>query len=195
MWPIPLHQVATPLQGTRIQQRRRAVYRRKAIPTITTRRIAIYKIPCGDCDAFYIGQTCRPLTKRIKEHEACHRLNNLVDSATGNIKSAPAKHGLDLGHTIAWSSTSIIASCQHRSLLDLLEHVAISTLEPSMNVQHKGPRVNACWHPLLDTIANSFVSKPANLDIGTWHQCHFWHQCHYRHHCRFWHHCHFWHHF
>ena len=109
----------------------------------------IYKIPCRDCDAFYIGQTCRPLTKRIKEHEACHRLNNLVDSATGDIKSAPAKHGRDLGHTIAWSSTSIIASCQHRSQLDLLEHAAISTLEPSMNVQQKGPRVNACWHPLL----------------------------------------------
>ena len=127
----------------------------------------IYKIPCGDCDAFYIGQTCRPLTKRIKEHEACHRLGNLIDSATGNIKSAPAKHGRDLRHRIAWSSTSIIASCQHRSHLDLLEHAAISTLEPIMNVQHKGPRVNACWHLLLDTIATSFVSKPANLDIGT----------------------------
>ena len=92
---------------------------------------------------------------------------DITKSATGNIKSAPAKHGRDLGHTIAWSSTSIIASCQHRSQLDLLEHAVISTLEPSMNVQHKGPRVNACWHPLLDTIANSFVSKPANLDIGT----------------------------
>ena len=44
---------------------------------------------------------------------------------------------------------------------------SMSTLELSMNVQHKGPRVNACWHPLLDTIVNSFVSKPANLDIGT----------------------------
>ena len=48
---------------------------------------------------------------RIQEHEACHHLNNLIDSATGNIKSAPAKHGWDLRHRIAWSSTSIIASC------------------------------------------------------------------------------------
>ena len=104
---------------------------------------------------------------RIKEHEACHRLSNLVDSATGNIKSAPAKHGRDLAHTIPCSSTSIIATCNHRSQLDLLEHAAISILEPSMNIQHKGPRVNACWNPLLDTITKSFVSKPTNIDIGT----------------------------
>ena len=51
----------------------------------------IYKIPCHDCDDFYIGQTCRPLIKRIKEHEACQRLNNYTDSATGNIKSAPCQ--------------------------------------------------------------------------------------------------------
>ena len=58
-----------------------------------------------DCDDFYIGQTCRPLIKRIKEHEACQRLNNYTDSATGNIKSAPAKHAHDHGHNIDWNGT------------------------------------------------------------------------------------------
>ena len=121
----------------------------------------IYKIPCNDCDAYYIGQTCGPLLKSIKEHEACHCLNNLVDSSTGNIKSAPAKHGRDHGHRIAWESTSVVSGCNHRSQLDLLEHAAIVTMDPSMNVQHRGPRVNACWQPLLETIVTSFVNKPA----------------------------------
>ena len=43
----------------------------------------IYKLSCSDCPEFYIGQTYRPISLRIKEHEASYRLN---DSATGNIE-------------------------------------------------------------------------------------------------------------
>ena len=127
----------------------------------------IYRIPCDDFVAFYIGQTYRPLIKRIKKLEACHRLNNFIDSSTGNIKSTPAKHSHEHGHNIAWKSTAIIASCDHRSQLNLLEDAAITTKKPSMNIQHKGPRVNACWKPLLDNIAASFIYKHANLNIGS----------------------------
>ena len=74
----------------------------------------IYKIPCVDCDQFCIGQTSRPLIKRIKEHEACSRLINYTDSSTGNIKSAPAKHGKENGHRINWKSTSILTSSDTR---------------------------------------------------------------------------------
>ena len=40
------------------------------------------KIPCSckNCNDYYIEQTCRPIIKRIKEHEACYRLNNYIDS-------------------------------------------------------------------------------------------------------------------
>ena len=93
----------------------------------------------------------------------------LVDSSTRNIKNAPAKHGRDHVHRIAWESTSVVASCNHRSQLDLLEYAAIVTMDPSMNVQHRGPRVNACWQPLLETIVINFVNKPAKLEIGDCH--------------------------
>ena len=115
----------------------RSIFTHTKTPTpAKLQKNVIYKIPCNDCDAYYIGQTRRPLLKRIKEHEACHWLNNLMDCSTGNIKSAPAKHGRDHGHRIASESTSVIDSCNHRSQLDLLEHAAIVTMDPSMNIQH-----------------------------------------------------------
>ena len=46
----------------------------------------IYKISCTDCPDFYIGQTYRPIPLRNKEHEAAYCINNIYDSATGNIK-------------------------------------------------------------------------------------------------------------
>ena len=122
----------------------------------------IYKIPCKDCDNYYIGQTCRPIIKRIKEHEACHRFNNFTDSI-GNIKSAPAKHSHDMQHNIDWSNTTIFTTAADRHQLNLLEHAEISTYHPPMNRQHKGPRVSPMWTPILDKITSDF--SPTTADI------------------------------
>ena len=75
----------------------------------------------------------------------------------------PAKHAHDHGHNIDWNGTSIVTACAHRSQLNLLEHAAITILDPPMNIQHKGPRVNPCWNPLLDTIARNFKYTSANV--------------------------------
>ena len=136
---------------------------KSATPVFNVKNV-IYKIPCGDCNQFYIGQTSRPLIKRIKEHEACFRLNNHTDSSTGNIKSAPVKHGRDNGHRISWKSTSILTTSDTKGQRNLLEHAAISTLKPDMNIQHKGPSVNSCWNPLLPN-TSTFKDIPANIEI------------------------------
>ena len=123
----------------------------------------IYKIPCKDCNDFYIGQTCRPVIKRIKEHD-CHRLNNYIDSI-GNIKSAPAKHNHELDHTIVWNNTTILAVAQNRTQLNLLEHAAITINEPPMNRQHKGPKISPLWQSILETINKDFKPTTANINI------------------------------
>ena len=124
----------------------------------------IYKVPCKDCDDYYIGQTCRPLIKRIKEHEACQRLNNFTDSI-GNKKSAPAKHSHDMQHTIDWSNTTILTTAADRHQLNLLEHAAISTYNPPMNRQHKGPRVSPLWTPILNKITSDLSPTTADIKL------------------------------
>ena len=107
----------------------------------------IYKLSCTNCPDFYIGQTYRPISLRIKEHEASYRLNNIYDSATGNIKSAPAKHARDKKHLINFNSVEILTTTSNRQCLNLLEHAAIVTLDPPLNRQHTGPPMLASPPP------------------------------------------------
>ena len=58
----------------------------------------IYKINCKDCDASYVGQTCRRLDIRIKEHTSkyimqdnnsslyIHKIDNNYNIDFSNIK-------------------------------------------------------------------------------------------------------------
>ena len=96
------------------------LYTNKAPTPKSNTMNTIYKIPCKDCDNYYIGQTWRPIIKRIKEHKACHRLNNFTDSI-GNIKSAPAKHSHDMQHNIDWNNTTILTTAADRHQLNLLD--------------------------------------------------------------------------
>ena len=38
----------------------------------------IYRVECKDCDRAYIGETCRTVNERVKEHKA-HTIHNRVD--------------------------------------------------------------------------------------------------------------------
>ena len=39
----------------------------------------VYKVPCKDCDATYVGQTKRKLNTRINKHKSQLRKNNGID--------------------------------------------------------------------------------------------------------------------
>ena len=78
-------------------------------------------------------------------------------------KSAPAKHNHDIQHNIDWSNTTILTTTTDRNQLNLLEHATISTYNPPMNRQHKGPRVSPMWTLILDKITSDF--SPTTADI------------------------------
>ena len=104
---------------------------------------------------FVCGQTSRPLHKRISEHE---RYTRPAYSHATDLQqsSALAQHAHASGHQIDFSSATILAKLQHQQQLDLVEHAAITILEPSLNRNHAAPSINPQWHPILQSISDQF---------------------------------------
>ena len=140
---------------------RNTLTRTKSSPPTDNTPNVIYQIPCQDCPSFYVGQTKRPVLKRIKEHESNFHNNTLYDT-DGKMKSAPAIHAKEKGHTMDWNSTQILATAPSRTHLNLLEQAYIHTLQPTINRTDKVPAVNQQWNPLMDRIA---TAKPRQAGI------------------------------
>ena len=70
------------------------------IPTMKKSGV-VYRIPCADCDTFYVGQTGRNLSLRIKEHKKAVKTFNTDTSAL-------AEHILSKDHHINWEETTVI---------------------------------------------------------------------------------------
>jgi len=122
-------------------------------PAHTTRNV-IYSIPCKDCPATYIGQTYRPLIKRIKEHEAQYRLQPSI------VSSAPAKHALDNNHHMDYNSTEILSTTSKRQHLDCTERLAIDYHKPSLN-GNIGPDISPIWLGLTTSL--HFKPRPSDI--------------------------------
>ena len=61
----------------------------------------VYKIPCNDCGARYIGETLRTLDERTKEHQRATQKGDVLSSAV-------AEHARLNDHAIAWDSAVVV---------------------------------------------------------------------------------------
>lgn len=85
----------------------------------------VYKIPCRDCDATYVGETGN-FNKRIKQHQ--------YDVAKGNSSSnALSEDHENTGHCIDWASASIIATEKKLPARLMLESLHIQTTQHAIN--------------------------------------------------------------
>ena len=61
---------------------------------------AVYKIKCCDCQANFIGETCRNLSSRLTDHKRATR--------KGDVNNHIAEHHLQKKHQIDWDSATYI---------------------------------------------------------------------------------------
>ena len=102
----------------------------------------VYEIPCGDCEAVYIGETGRSLGTRQKEHQASVRLGKTETSAL-------SKHVLSQDHEISWAGTRIVEveNCMTRRRWK--EAWCIAKNENALCNRDSGRNLPANYLPLL----------------------------------------------
>ena len=125
----------------------------------------IYEISCNDCTATYNGQTNRPLIKRIKVHESHSRLHLHNPDDFSHNQSAPAHHSQTTGHKIAWDRTTILTTTRYKTQLDLTEHTAIKSRNPSLNRTDSAPTCSKLWDPIIPKIACTIKPRPAGISF------------------------------
>ena len=62
----------------------------------------VYKVPCGDCELAYYGQSMRPIKLRLGEHKTAVKYGHLD-------RSDLARHCEVTGHKINWDGVQRIA--------------------------------------------------------------------------------------
>jgi len=70
------------------------------LPNMSQKNV-VYKILCKDCDASYVGQTCRQLKTRISEHKNHIRWNT-------NTQSVITEHRINNDHDFDWDNVLIL---------------------------------------------------------------------------------------
>ena len=102
----------------------------------------IYQIECRACGYTYIGETGRPLAKRMKEHLASMRRGNLATPLGRHKAEVHDGNNFDIKCTILAQETEIAAR-------KALEAFWISVRNPHMNSRDERPSISNDLLPFI----------------------------------------------
>jgi len=88
----------------------------------------VYKISCKNCDASYVGQTCRQLKTRISEHKN-HILRNT------STHSVITEHRLQYNHDFDWEGVEILDVERNFNKRMISEMINIKCQKKGINLQ------------------------------------------------------------
>ena len=104
----------------------------------------VYKIPCLECNKFYVGQTSKTLKERIKQHK--YYINTFKEN------SALFQHCFEASHKINWNESKIIANCNEKTKRITLESAIIKkTWTNNLNINE--------GYFKLDDIVTYYINK------------------------------------
>jgi len=88
----------------------------------------VYKISCRNCDASYVGQTCRQLKTRISEHKKHISRNTTTHSVI-------TEHRLQFGHDFDWEGVEILDAERNFNKRLISEMINIKSQKNGINLQ------------------------------------------------------------
>lgn len=128
----------------------------------------IYKIPCNDCNACYIGMTRNNLRKRLTGHKAnVNKLDKMMndeehthtnDAKIALIETTTAliEHCITHNHRFQLDHTNIIDHSHKPSTLPFLEMCHITNTDQTVNKRTDTDGLNTTYAGLLHDIKNIY---------------------------------------
>src|SRR5690606_37877799 len=104
------------------------------------RSVVLYKIPCGECNMVYIGETRRTFGVCLKEHQADLRLGKAD-------KSAVAQHAMERQHSPSWDNAKVLLAKQHYFKRKWREAIKIIRTPDNMN-RDADFSIDILFHPM-----------------------------------------------
>ena len=107
-------------------------------PSLEQTSGTVYKLSCSDCDSTYIGESSRPLGKRIKEH--CSQRKSSTSAVSEHLKSC--------NHNIQQDQVKILAKESRDFPRRVLAAIYIRQQKPNLN-RDQGLDLDPVWDPII----------------------------------------------
>ena len=113
----------------------------------------VYKIKCI-CGDFYIGETGRSLTTRVKEHKAACRLAAFE-------RSAVAEHAWKAGHEIEWDDVEVLDAATDLQERKVKESVYIRLAQKGLKMNRdEGKELSPLWIGIIRNAQKKSTYEP-----------------------------------
>lgn len=129
----------------------------------------VYRIPCNDCDACYIGMTTTKLKTRMSGHKTnVKKLQTLKANGFTNTdaeiswakeKTALTSHVAAMDHSFGIDAVKVIDRSMKRANLPILESCHIKNTEKTVNKRTDTDNLHAAYAGILNEIKHLHTRK------------------------------------